>query len=62
MPEKNLEVVRSMLDAYSAGDTEAVVATADEDIELRPPMSCGGRRSPASTAFSAGRRLWRPRA
>ena len=38
---KNLEVVRSMLAAYSAGDTEAVLATAAEDVELRPAVVGG---------------------
>jgi ketosteroid isomerase-like protein len=41
MSQDNLEVVRSMLSAYRAGDIEAVVATAAEDIELRPAVVGG---------------------
>ena len=38
MSNENVEVVRSMLAAYRAGDTEAVIDAADPDIELRPAV------------------------
>jgi ketosteroid isomerase-like protein len=41
MSQENVEVVRSMLAAYGAGDIEAVVSVADAEIELRPAVVGG---------------------
>jgi ketosteroid isomerase-like protein len=41
MSRENVEVVRSMFAAYRAGDVEAVIDTADADIELRPGIVGG---------------------
>ena len=41
MSQENVEIVRSMFAAYRAGDVEAVIDTADPDIELRPGLVGG---------------------
>ena len=41
MSRHNVEIVQSMFAAYGAGDFEAVLDTADADIELRPGIVGG---------------------
>jgi ketosteroid isomerase-like protein len=41
MSQENVEVVRLMFAAYRAGDVEAVIDTADAEIELRPGIVGG---------------------
>jgi ketosteroid isomerase-like protein len=41
MSRHNVEIVQSMFAAYGAGDFEAMLDTADADIELRPGIVGG---------------------
>jgi ketosteroid isomerase-like protein len=45
MSQKNVEIVRGVLDAFNRGDVEAVVAAFHEDCEIREPPEVPDRRA-----------------
>jgi ketosteroid isomerase-like protein len=42
MSQENVEIVRTAVEAFRRGDTEALIACCTDDVEWRPALSPGG--------------------
>ena len=59
MSEEDVEVIRKGIEAFNAGDVEAMLALADPDLEWRPAFGAATGGATAYHGYAGFREYWR---